>query len=141
MNRQSTVIPEPVLQLQRRLEQFRSTQRTKLPESLWQAAVELARQHGVYPERLGALPTFRAEGSQDGIRGTGCAVNPTSLCRVTSVTSSGSALKLKHSLLHAGEMLFMSYRAQVNRHQMKVHARLAQAHRAEVQGTFVLLDR
>jgi hypothetical protein len=33
------------------LDQFRSTQprRTKLPESLWQAAVELARQHGLYP--------------------------------------------------------------------------------------------
>jgi hypothetical protein len=36
--------------LQRQLDQFRSTQtgRTKLPESLWQAAVELAREHGVY---------------------------------------------------------------------------------------------
>ena len=33
------------------MEQFRSTQsrRTKLPEPLWQAAVELARQYGVYP--------------------------------------------------------------------------------------------
>src|ERR1700676_4965222 len=43
-------IPEPIVQLQRQLDQFRSTQqrRTKLPESLWQAAVELARQHGVY---------------------------------------------------------------------------------------------
>ena len=51
MKRESTPIPEPVAQLQRQLEQFRSTQpgRTKLPESLWQAAVELARQHGVYP--------------------------------------------------------------------------------------------
>ena len=41
--------PEPIVQLQRQLDQFRSTQprRTKLPESLWQAAVELARQHGV----------------------------------------------------------------------------------------------
>ena len=50
MKRESTPIPEPVAQLQRQLEQFRSTQpgRTKLPESLWQAAVELARQHGVY---------------------------------------------------------------------------------------------
>lgn len=39
------------MQLQRQLEQFRSNQsrRTKLPESLWQEAVELARQHGVYP--------------------------------------------------------------------------------------------
>ena len=50
MNRQSAPIPEPIAQLQRQLDQFRSTQprRTKLPESLWQAAVELARQHGVY---------------------------------------------------------------------------------------------
>jgi hypothetical protein len=50
MKRESTPIPEPVAQLQRQLEQFRSAQpgRTKLPESLWQAAVGLARQHGVY---------------------------------------------------------------------------------------------
>ena len=74
MNRESTPIPEPVAQLQRQLEQFRSNQpgRTKLPESLWQAAVELARQHGVYSvahplrldytrlkKRLGGTPTFR----------------------------------------------------------------------------------
>jgi hypothetical protein len=72
MNRESTPIPEPVAQLQRQLEQFRSNQsgRTKLPESLWQAAVELARQHGVYSvahplrldytrlkKRLGGSPT------------------------------------------------------------------------------------
>lgn len=52
MNRKSALpVPEPILQLQRQLEQFRSTRpkRTKLPEPLWQAAVELARQHGVYP--------------------------------------------------------------------------------------------
>ena len=51
MNRKSTPIPEPIAQLQRQLDQFRGTQsrRTKLPESLWQAAVELARQYGVYP--------------------------------------------------------------------------------------------
>jgi hypothetical protein len=51
VNRKSTLpIPEPIAQLQRQLDQFRSTQsqRTKLPESLWQAAVALARQHGVY---------------------------------------------------------------------------------------------
>ncbi len=51
MNRTSTT-PTPVAieQLQRQLDEFRSTQphRTKLPETLWQAAVELARQHGVY---------------------------------------------------------------------------------------------
>src|ERR1700730_6129354 len=42
--------PEPIVQLQRQLDQFRSTQprRTKLPEPLWEAAVELARQPGVY---------------------------------------------------------------------------------------------
>jgi hypothetical protein len=43
-------IPEAIMQLQQQLHQSRSTRprRTKLPESLWQAAVELAQQHGVY---------------------------------------------------------------------------------------------
>ena len=46
----TAVIPEPIAQLQRQLDQFRSPQPRggKLPESLWQAAVELAREHGVY---------------------------------------------------------------------------------------------
>ncbi len=51
MNRKSTLpIPEAIALLQHQLDQFRSTHvlRTKLPEPLWQAAVELARQHGVY---------------------------------------------------------------------------------------------
>jgi hypothetical protein len=51
MNRKNTSpIPEPIVQLQRQLDQFRSIRqrRTKLPEAVWQAAVELARQHGVY---------------------------------------------------------------------------------------------
>ncbi len=75
MNRKSTLpIAEPILQLQRQLDQFRSTQprRTKLPEPLWLAAVGLARQHGVYPvahplrldymqlkKRLGGVPSPR----------------------------------------------------------------------------------
>jgi len=75
MNRKSTpAIPEPIAELQRQLDQFRSTQqrRTKLPESLWQAAVELARQHGVHSvaqplrldymglkKRLGEPPSHR----------------------------------------------------------------------------------
>lgn len=75
MNRKNTPpIPEAIVQLQRQLDQFRSTQppRTKLPESLWQAAVELARQHGVYSvahplrldymglkKRLGGVPSRR----------------------------------------------------------------------------------
>ena len=43
-------IPEPIVQLQRQLDQFRTSQshRTKIPESLWQAAEELAREHGLY---------------------------------------------------------------------------------------------
>jgi hypothetical protein len=72
VNRRSTsTTPEPILQLQRQLEDFRSSQpgRVKLPESLWQAAVGLARQYGIWPvahplrldymrlkKRLGAVP-------------------------------------------------------------------------------------
>jgi hypothetical protein len=43
-------IPEPIVQLQRQFDQFRSAQphRAKIPESLWQAAEELARRHGLY---------------------------------------------------------------------------------------------
>src|ERR1700721_2289754 len=67
-------IPEPIAELQRQLDQFRSTRqrRRKLPESLWQAAVELARQHGVHSvaqplrldymglkKRLGEPPSHR----------------------------------------------------------------------------------
>jgi len=51
LNRNNTTpIPGPIEQLQRQLDEFRSTQphRTKLPETLWQAAVALARQHGVH---------------------------------------------------------------------------------------------
>ena len=80
MNRKSTPpIPEAIVQLQRQLDQFRSTQsrRTKLPESMWQAAVELARQHGVYSvaqplrldymglkKRLGAGPMLRCKATK-----------------------------------------------------------------------------
>ena len=49
-SKSATPISGAIEQLQRQLDEFRSTQphRTKLPETLWQAAVELARQHGVY---------------------------------------------------------------------------------------------
>ena len=51
MTRKNKQVPEPIAEAQRQLEQFRSTHppRTKLPESIWQLAVELARQYGVYP--------------------------------------------------------------------------------------------
>jgi hypothetical protein len=51
LNSQSrSPIPEPIEQLQREFDQFRSTcpRRTKLPEPLWQSAMELARQYGLY---------------------------------------------------------------------------------------------
>jgi hypothetical protein len=43
----TAVIAEPIAQLQRQLDQIRSTQPRgkKLPDSVWQAAVELAREH------------------------------------------------------------------------------------------------
>src|ERR1700730_12458674 len=46
--RNSSKVPEPILQLQQQLDQWRSAQkgRAKLPESFWQAAVGLAKQYG-----------------------------------------------------------------------------------------------
>ena len=51
MNRKGTEsIAEPIAQLQRQLEEYRGMQprRAKLPESIWDAAAELASEHGVY---------------------------------------------------------------------------------------------
>lgn len=51
MNQDRGQLPEATIQLQQRLEQWRATQplRTKLPESFWQSAAELARRHGLNP--------------------------------------------------------------------------------------------
>jgi hypothetical protein len=48
--RKSSKIPEPILQLKQQLDQWRGAQkgRAKLPEAFWQAAVDLAKQYGVY---------------------------------------------------------------------------------------------
>jgi len=42
--------PEPILRLQKQLDDSRASHRvrTRLPDWLWQAATELARQYGVY---------------------------------------------------------------------------------------------
>jgi hypothetical protein len=43
-------VPDSIRHLSEQLRQFRGTHpvRTRLPEPLWQAAVEQARQHGIY---------------------------------------------------------------------------------------------
>ena len=48
--RRSAKIPEAILHLQQQLDQWRGAQkgRAKLPESFWQAAVDLAKQYGVF---------------------------------------------------------------------------------------------
>jgi len=50
MAHMTTLLADSIAQLRQQLEEFRAANppRTKLPESLWQSAVELARQHGVY---------------------------------------------------------------------------------------------
>ena len=51
MNRKETrPVAEPMVQLQRELEEYRRSRprRAKLPESIWEAAAALAREHGVY---------------------------------------------------------------------------------------------
>ena len=78
-SKSASPIPEPIVQLQRQLDEFRSTQphRTKLPETLWQAAVELARQHGLYSvahplrldymglkKRLGGVPDLQKKAAK-----------------------------------------------------------------------------
>ena len=58
----TAAIPEAIAQLKHHLDEFRSTRPRgrKLPESVWQAAVELARQH----PRLEAMVTQGSRHSQ-----------------------------------------------------------------------------
>ena len=108
MNRKSTpVIPEAILQLQRQLDQFRSIQprRTKLPESLWQAAVELARQHGVYSvapplrldytglkKRLDGVPVVRRKATKPAFVEL---IAPPEECAIEFETPSGSKMRIQ----------------------------------------------
>jgi hypothetical protein len=50
MPKQNIPIPGSITELQAQLEQFRSAHppRTRLPQSVWQSAAELARCHGIY---------------------------------------------------------------------------------------------
>ena len=108
MNRKSTpVIPEAILQLQRQLDQLRSTQprRTKLPPSLWQAAVELARQHGVYSvahplrldytglkKRLDGVPVVRRKATKPAFVEL---IPPPEECAIEFETPSGSKMRIQ----------------------------------------------
>jgi hypothetical protein len=73
LNDKGTVpIPEAIAQLQGQFDQFRSAQshRGKIPEALWQAAVELAREHGLYavahPLRVDYVGLKRPPGRRQG---------------------------------------------------------------------------
>ena len=111
MNRKCAPIPEAIVQLQRQLDQFRSTQpqRTKLPESLWQAAVELARQHGIYPvahplrldymglkKRVGGIPVPRRKATKPAFVEL-TAPDTTSLeeCVIELESPSGSKMRIR----------------------------------------------
>ena len=50
MSREKTAVPDDLLQLNQRFEEWRRANppRTHLPESMWDAAVEMAQRHGLY---------------------------------------------------------------------------------------------
>jgi hypothetical protein len=50
MSREKTAVPDDLLQLSQRLEEWRSANppRTRLPEPMWEAAVEMAQRHGLH---------------------------------------------------------------------------------------------
>jgi hypothetical protein len=111
MTQKSNIVPEAVLQLQRQLEQFRSTQsrRAKLPESLWQSAVELARQYGVYSvasplrldyirlkKRLGGGAIARQNGAKPAfVELTESEVTPRDECTIEFEAPSGNKMRVQ----------------------------------------------
>jgi len=76
------LVAEPILQLQRQLEQFRSTHahRARIPDALWESAVGLAREHGLYavahPLRLDYAQLKRRLGGASRVEGRKRTVSP-----------------------------------------------------------------
>ena len=112
MNRKSTPpIPEAIVQMQQQLDQFRSTRprRTKLAESLWQAAVELARQHGVYAvahplrldymglkKRLGGVTLLRRKATKPAfVELTAPQATPLQECMIEFESLSGGKMRIQ----------------------------------------------
>jgi hypothetical protein len=123
MSVEKTAIPDDLLQLSHRLEQWRSTQppRTRLPEPIWEAAVEMAQRHGVHrtakalrmdnmalKKRLPASappepptpPVFLELLTPPAVVPMECVVELESACGRMRVTTKGEALDWA-SLLHA----------------------------------------
>jgi hypothetical protein len=50
MSHEKTAVPDDLLQLKQRLEEWRLAHppRTRLPEAIWEAAVEMAQRHGLH---------------------------------------------------------------------------------------------
>jgi hypothetical protein len=113
VSRNSTAsVPEAIAQLQRQFDQFRSTQprRAKLPEPLWQAAVELARAHGIYPvahplrldyvglkKRLGGIPTRqnRTAGGAEFVELTAPQATPQHECAIEFECPKGRKMRIQ----------------------------------------------
>jgi hypothetical protein len=110
-HKSASPIPEPIEQLQRQLDQFRSghPHRTRLPESLWQSAVELARQHGLYSvahplrldytqlkKRLGGVPSLRKKATKPAFIEL-VAVHPATIseCLIELESSIGGKLRIQ----------------------------------------------
>jgi hypothetical protein len=107
----AAVIPEPIAELQHQLDEFRSTQpgRRKLPESLWQAAVGLAREHGVYSvarplrldymglkKRLGGVSTRRQKAAKPAfVELIGPDRAPLEECVIDLESSGGSKMRIQ----------------------------------------------
>jgi hypothetical protein len=99
------------MQLQSQLDQFRSTQprRTKLPEPLWQAAVELARQYGIYSvahplrldymglkKRLGGVRILRRKAAKPAfVELTAPHTTPLEECVIEFESASGSKMRIQ----------------------------------------------
>src|SRR6516164_6892972 len=73
MSQESPDIPHSMRKVYRRFERWRSahTARLPIPKRLWAAAVELAREHGVSPNRAGSAFGIRQAETADGISESG----------------------------------------------------------------------
>ena len=109
--RRALVLAEPILHLQRQLEQFRSSHRhrTRIPDALWESAVSLAREHGLYavahPLRLDYAQLKRRLAGVPSVQGKKrtvasgfvelTATHPAAECEIELESNSGTKMRIQ----------------------------------------------
>ena len=101
-----TPLPEDLQELRRRLEEWRKSQRrrSRLPDWLWPAAVELARHHGVFATARSLRLDYASLKRRLGVNASRPATPPAFVELIAPLATSGHECVVELAPAHGGRM-------------------------------------